>query len=90
MLALSVIFLFRAMNYNPDTEPFDLKLSHLPVTAPERSALIDVADTIDFAKRILLQHRVKAFTAADVIRVSEIILSRIDQIRAAGADDAIF
>jgi hypothetical protein len=83
---------FTMTNYNPDTEPFDLKLSNLPAIGAEaeRAALIDVADTIDFAKRILLQHRVKAFTAADVIRVTEIILERIDMERGKGAENDVF
>lgn len=78
--------------YNPDTQPFDLKLSNLPALGcnAERAALIDVADTVDFSKRILLQHKVKAFTAADVIRLTEIILARIDANKAAqGAADEI-
>lgn len=72
-------------NYNPDTQPFDLKLAALPKfgTEAERAALVDVSDTLDFAKRILLQHKVKNFTAADVVRVTEVILSRIDANRAA-------
>lgn len=78
-------------NYNPDTQPFDLALSNIPKLGfeAERSALIDVADTIDFAKRILLQHRVKNFTAADVVQVAEMILKRRDIINSArGVDDA--
>ena len=63
--------------YNPDTQPFELALSNIaPGHEVERDSLIDVADTIDFAKRILLQCRVKNFTAADVIRVAEMIMER--------------
>jgi len=71
--------------YNPDTQPFDLKMSNLPALGcnAERAALIDVADKVDFSKRILLQHKVKAFTAADVVRLTEIILARIDAGKAA-------
>jgi hypothetical protein len=71
-------------NYNPDTDPFEVKLRTLPAFGydAERAALVDVADTIDFAKRILLQHKVKAFTAADVVRVAELVLQRIDMAKA--------
>lgn len=78
--------------YDPDSQPFDLKLSNLPNfgAEAERSAMVDVCDSVDFAKRILLQLKVKNFTAADVVRVSELILQRIDAERAAkagGRDD---
>jgi hypothetical protein len=76
--------------YNPDTQPFDLALSNLPPFGreAERAALIDVSDTVDFAKRILLQHRVKNFTAADVVRLAEMIMSRSDFNAAKGNGDA--
>jgi hypothetical protein len=62
--------------YNPDSEPFELKLSNLPPTAPvhQRAALVMVNDNIDFAKRMLLQNRVRDFTASDVIEVAKMIL----------------
>ncbi len=62
-------------SYNPDTNPFDFKMSNLPQFGAdiERQALANVADDIDFAKRMLLQHKVKSFTAADVIEVARMI-----------------
>lgn len=73
-------------NYNPDTQPFELALSNLPPFGAERerAALVDVADTIDFAKRILLQHKVKNFTAADVIAVAQMIIAQRDKATVAG------
>lgn len=65
-------------SYNPDTQPFELALSNLGHLAPSeiRGSLVDVSDTIDFAKRILLQHKVKNFTAHDVIEVAQMIMNR--------------
>jgi hypothetical protein len=61
-----------------DAQPFELALKNLPITAPlgTAEALVDVSDTIDFAKKILLQHKVKTFLASDVVRVAEMILQR--------------
>lgn len=78
-------------HYNPDTQPFDLALSNLPQfgNEAERAALIHTYDTVDFAKRILLQLRVKNFTAADVVSLAGIIMQRRDIIKAEiGVDDA--
>jgi hypothetical protein len=81
---------------HPDTDPFEVKLRSLPAVGAEaeRQALVDIADTIDFAKRILLQHKVKAFTAADVVRVAELVMKRRDMILAGQSqgvgDDDIF
>jgi hypothetical protein len=36
---------------------------------------VDVCDTIGFAKLMLLQHRVRDFHAADVIRVVELVMN---------------
>ena len=65
-------------SYNPDTQPFELALSNLgPLATPViRGSLVDVSDTIDFAKRILLQHKVKNFTAHDVVEVARMIMQR--------------
>jgi len=64
--------------YNPDTQPFEQALSSLGPAAPSeiRGSLVDVSDTIDFAKRILLQHKVKNFTAHDVVEVARMIMQR--------------
>ena len=65
-------------NMNPEMQPFDIALRNLPINAPvgTRDALVDVADTIDFAKRILLQHKVKTFSASDVVAVAKMILDQ--------------
>ena len=65
-------------SYDPDTQPFELAFSNLPFSAPEslRIALVDVEGHVDMAKRILLQHKVKNFLAADVVRVAEMIMAR--------------
>lgn len=83
--------------YNPDTQPFDAAYHSLPLSTPVeiRDALIEVSDTIDFAKKILLQHRVKAFLASDVIDVARMILQRREAIVSsrrvvAGDDHGIF
>lgn len=82
-------------NLNPDMQPFDIALQNLSFAAPAgtREALVDVADTIDFAKRILLQHKVKTFTASDVIAVAQMILDRRNAITnklQEGVGDEIF
>jgi hypothetical protein len=76
--------------YNPDAQPFDAALSDFPPEGQEadRIAAIDVLRKIDLAKRILLQNRVKNFTAADVVRVAEMIMLRRDAINVMiGASD---
>lgn len=72
-----------SISYNPDTQPFELALSNLPFSTPEeiRGSLVDVSDTIDMAKRILLQHKVRNFSATDVIMVAQMIVERRQQIR---------
>lgn len=71
--------------YDPDAQPFELALSNLPKFGDdiERHALVEVSDDIDFAKRILLQHKVKSFTAADVIVVAQMIQARRDLLQGA-------
>ena len=39
-------------------------------------ALIDVNDTISFAKKILLTNRVQSFTASDVVELTRIVIER--------------
>ena len=59
-----------------DTDTFESKLGTIPASNDrERAALVDVCDTIGFAKLMLLQHRVRDFHAADVIRVVELIMN---------------
>lgn len=71
-------------NHNPETEPFELKLSNLPPTAPDylRDALVHVNENVDFAKRILLQNRVRDFSASDVIEVAKMIVQQQEIFRA--------
>jgi hypothetical protein len=51
-------------------------------------SLIEVNDTVEFAKKILLQNRVRDFSASDVITLSSIILDRerykLEQVRLGG------
>ena len=65
-------------DYSPESMPFDKAYSALPtLTKPSvRGALVDVCDTVDMAKRILMQNRVRQFTAADVVELTRIILER--------------
>ena len=67
-----------SISYDPDTQPFDLAYSHLPFGTDDdiRGSLVDVADTIDMAKRILLQYKVRNFSATDVISVAQMIVAR--------------
>ena len=59
-----------------DTDTFESKLGTIPASNDrERAALVDVCDTIGFAKLMLLQHRVRDFHAADVIRVVELVMN---------------
>ena len=75
--------------FNPDTEPFDLKLSNLPPFAEHhRGALVMINDNIDFAKKMLLQNRVRDFSAADVIEVAKMILQlQLARVPGEGASD---
>jgi len=59
-----------------DTDTFESKLNTIPLSNyRERAALVDICDTIGFAKLMLLQHRVRDFQAADVIRVVELVMN---------------
>lgn len=63
-----------------DNRPFDSLLSLLnPVEHATRiGVLVDVNDTIDFAKRMLVQNRVKNVDATIIVEVAKLILERID------------
>jgi hypothetical protein len=39
------------------------------------AALVNVNDTVEFAKRILLNNKIQQFTAAEVVKLTEIIIS---------------
>jgi hypothetical protein len=59
-----------------DTDTFESKLNTIPLSNyREREALVDICDTIGFAKLMLLQHRVRDFHASDVIRVVELVMN---------------
>ena len=61
---------------NPDSNPFDLAMDAHAATGSMAESLMDVATSVDMAKRILLQHRVKEFTGADVVALTALILER--------------
>lgn len=61
---------------SPDTHPFDAALNHARLSGHWRDALVQVGDTLDMAKKMLLQSRVRDFTGADVVAVTQMILQR--------------
>lgn len=70
-------------NIHPDTNPFDLAYRNIcKVSTPPTvlQSLVDVADTVDMAKRILLQNRVRQFTATDVVALTALILDRENEL----------
>ena len=67
---------------SPESHPFDLALRNLRGAEHFRDALVEVGDTVDMAKKILLQSRVRDFTGADVVALTKMILERETQLRA--------
>ena len=61
---------------NPDTHPFDLALKNLRGESHWHDALVQVGDSLDMAKKMLLQSRVRDFTGADVVAVTQLIMQR--------------
>lgn len=63
---------------SPDSKPFDkaLEQSPYPIHPHMHAALVDVNDSVDMAKRILLQNRVRDFSAADVVALALGIVQR--------------
>lgn len=64
---------------NIDAYPFDVAFKNIcPFTTEPsmRSALIDVADTVEMAKRMLLQSKVRDFTGSDVVNLTSLIIAR--------------
>ena len=61
---------------NPDTHPFDLAINNLRCPGFFHDALVEVGDSVDMAKKILLQSRVRDFTGADVVALTQMILQR--------------
>lgn len=75
--------------FHPEHEPFELKLSNLPPSADHhRGTLVLINDNIDFAKRMLLQNRVRDFSASDVIEVAKMILQlQMSRVPGEGSDE---
>ena len=72
-----------------DTDTFESKLNSIPQSnIHERAALVDVCDTIGFAKLMLLQHRVRDFQASDVIRVVELVINERNRLAAIQGNEA--
>lgn len=61
---------------NPETHPFDAAIKNLRAPGHWHDALVQVGDTLDMAKKMLLQSRVRDFTGADVVAVTRLILQR--------------
>lgn len=62
---------------SPESMPFDTALKSISISHHYmRGALIDAGDSVDMAKRILLQHRVRNFSAEDVVRLAIAIMER--------------
>jgi uncharacterized protein YvpB len=61
---------------NIDTHPFDAALKNMRGDGHWHEALVQVGDTLDMAKKMLLQSRVRDFTGADVVAVTQLILQR--------------
>lgn len=70
---------------NSDTHPFDAALDRLRTDTLIRDALIEVGDTVEMAKKILLQNRVRDFNAADVLALTRLVMER-EQVLSARAD----
>jgi hypothetical protein len=73
---------------SPDTHPFDLAISNLRGAGHFRDALIEVGDTVEMAKKILLQNRVRDFGAADVIALTKMVLEREQLLRERARQDS--
>ena len=67
-----------SISYDPDTQPFDQALALIERTrfGTEYESLTDVSEAIDMAKRMLLQHKVRNFSATDVIVVAQMIVGQ--------------
>ena len=72
---------------NLDTHPFDAAIDKLRNAGLIRDALIEVGDTVEMAKKILLQNRVRDFNAADVLALTKMVMDR-EQVLSARADAA--
>lgn len=75
---------------SPSTKPFQAKLQQLSsvfhdVSIPAANA---VHDYVDLAKRSLLEHRVRDFTASDVVALAAIMEQRDRDTRAVIAGGA--
>lgn len=67
---------------------FDDAIKGMPFAAYLfRDALIDVNDSVEFAKKILLSNKVQNFTASDVVALTRIILEREVELRGRSQED---
>lgn len=66
---------------NPETQPFDAALSNMRGNSLFRDALVEVGDSVEMSKKILLQNRVRDFGAADVLVLTKLILDRELELR---------
>lgn len=66
---------------NPEAMPFDAALEQMRGNPTFRDALIEVGDTVEMAKKILLQNRVRDFTAADVLALTRMVMEREQLLR---------
>lgn len=72
---------------NLDTHPFDFAMDKLRKDSLIRDALIEVGDTVEMAKKILLQNRVRDFNAADVLALTKLVMER-EQVLSVRSDAA--
>lgn len=63
---------------SPESAPYDRAVAELSPHTSEAylNALAITAQTLDLAKRMLLQQRVRSFAAADVVALTRTILER--------------
>jgi hypothetical protein len=55
--------------------PFEYSLRQVSMTNIDfHAALVSVNDTVDFAKKILLNNKIQQFTAAEVVKLTEIVM----------------
>ena len=76
---------------SPSTRPFQAKLRESGAFADGlilSSAASSVSEYVDVAKRILLEHRVRDFTAADVVALTDILERRDRYCRQGGEGEA--
>lgn len=60
---------------SPDSRPFDAEMSRYAGDPDRVRALQETAQILELSKRMLIQQRVKDFTAHDVIEVSKLVFA---------------